>query len=56
MPLFFNETFVIISFQLIIMFQFVATLYEGGGTLRTRVVLDKDSKLTIVPYVVSNAN
>jgi hypothetical protein len=31
-PLFFDETFVIINFQLKIMFQLVATLYEGGGT------------------------
>jgi hypothetical protein len=29
-PLFFNETFVIISFQSVIVFQLVATLYEGG--------------------------
>jgi len=55
-PLFFNETFVIISFQSIIVFQLVATLYEGRGTLRMGVVLNKDSILTIVPCVVSNAN
>lgn len=55
-PLFFNETFVIINFQLVIVFQLVVTLYEGGGTLRMGVVLNKDSKLTIFPHVLSNAN
>jgi hypothetical protein len=37
-------------------FQLVATLCEGKGTLRIRVVSNKDLVPTIVPYVVSNVS
>jgi hypothetical protein len=47
--LFFTKTFIILNFQLVTMFHLVATLCEGGGTLKMVVMFNDILIPTTIP-------